>query len=154
MTDEYSVRFRKITSGMSVFVFLIIRLSFTNTQVLPSNFDASESFFESNSPDIFALCWANSDHSLDSSNFSVMVIFLKFENILLLICMVLQLIWRRDVLLGVTSPFKTLRILICFLLVLLFSVSYCLTLYQSSFFWAYRLGHKWRAIVARLIFDN
>ena len=33
MTDEFSVRFRKITTGMSVSSF-----SFTNTQVLSSNF--------------------------------------------------------------------------------------------------------------------
>ena len=32
-----------------------------------------ESFLESNSPDIFAVCKANLDDSIDSGNFSVMI---------------------------------------------------------------------------------
>ena len=38
---------------------------------LCSNFIEYESFFESNSPDILALCETNSDDSIDSGNFSM-----------------------------------------------------------------------------------
>ena len=47
-----------------------LKLSFTNIQGLRSNFDC-ESFLESNSPDILALCETNLDDSIDSGNFSV-----------------------------------------------------------------------------------
>ena len=40
-------------------------------QIFHSNFVDCESFLESNSPDILALCEANLDDSVDSSNFSV-----------------------------------------------------------------------------------
>ena len=46
-------------------------LSFTNIRGLHSNFVDCESFLESNSPDIFALCESNLDDSVDSGNFSV-----------------------------------------------------------------------------------
>ena len=49
-----------------------LKLSFTNIQGLCSNFVDCESFLESNSPEIFALCERNQDDSIDSSNFSVM----------------------------------------------------------------------------------
>ena len=48
-----------------------LRLSFTNIRVLRSNFVDRESFLESNSPDILALCETNMDDSIDSGNFSV-----------------------------------------------------------------------------------
>ena len=48
-----------------------LKLSFMNIQGLRSNFVDCESFFESNSPDIFALCETNLDGSIDSGNFSV-----------------------------------------------------------------------------------
>ena len=38
---------------------------------LCSNFDKNESFLESNSPDILALCQRNLDDSIDSGSFSV-----------------------------------------------------------------------------------
>ena len=47
-----------------------LKLSFMNTCSLHSNFDC-ESFLESCSPDIFALCETNLDDSTDSGNFSV-----------------------------------------------------------------------------------
>ena len=37
----------------------------------PDNFVDCESFLESNSPDILALCETNLDDSIDSGNFSV-----------------------------------------------------------------------------------
>ena len=48
-----------------------LKLSFTNIWGLRSNFVDCESFLESNSPDILALCETNLDNSIDSGNFSV-----------------------------------------------------------------------------------
>ena len=48
-----------------------LKLSFMNIRVLRSNFVDCESFLESNSPDILALCETNLDDSVDSGNFSV-----------------------------------------------------------------------------------
>ena len=48
-----------------------LKLSFTNICGLCSNFVACESFFESNSTDILALCETNFDDSIYSGNFSV-----------------------------------------------------------------------------------
>ena len=47
------------------------KLSFTNIRGLSSNFVDFESFLESNSPDILALCETNLDDLIDSGNFSV-----------------------------------------------------------------------------------
>ena len=48
-----------------------LKLSFTNIRGLRSNFVDRESFLESNSPDILALCETNLDDSIGSGNFSV-----------------------------------------------------------------------------------
>ena len=48
-----------------------LKLSFTNIQGLRSNFVDFESFLESNSPGILALCETKLDDSIDSGNFSV-----------------------------------------------------------------------------------
>ena len=48
-----------------------LKLSFTNVRGLCSNFVDCESFLESNSPDILALCETNLDDSIDSGNFSM-----------------------------------------------------------------------------------
>ena len=48
-----------------------LKLSLTNIQGLCSNFVDYESFLESNSPDIVALCETNLDDLIDSGNFSV-----------------------------------------------------------------------------------
>ena len=50
---------------------ITLQLRFTNVRGLCSNFVDCESFFESNSPDILALCETNLDDSIDSGNFSV-----------------------------------------------------------------------------------
>ena len=47
------------------------KFPFSNIQGLRSNFFECESFLESNSPDILALCETNLDDSIDSGNFSV-----------------------------------------------------------------------------------
>ena len=46
-------------------------VSFTNIQVLHSNFVECKSFRESDSPDILALCVTNLDDAIDSGNFSL-----------------------------------------------------------------------------------
>ena len=48
-----------------------LKLSFTNIWGLRSNFVDYESFLESNSLDILALCETNLDNSVDSDYFSV-----------------------------------------------------------------------------------
>ena len=48
-----------------------LKLSFTNIRGLRSNFVDCQSFLESNSPDILALCETNLDDSINSGNFSV-----------------------------------------------------------------------------------
>ena len=48
-----------------------LKLSFTNIRGPCSNFVRCESFLESNSPDILALCEINLDDSIDSGSFSV-----------------------------------------------------------------------------------
>ena len=48
-----------------------LKLSFTNIYGLQLKFVQSESFLESNSPEILALCETNLDDSIDSANFSV-----------------------------------------------------------------------------------
>ena len=48
-----------------------LKLSFQNIRGLCSNFVDCESFLESNSPDILALCETNLDDSIDSGNISV-----------------------------------------------------------------------------------
>ena len=48
-----------------------LMLSFMNIQGHRTNFADCESFLESNSPDILAVCETNLDDSIDSGNFSV-----------------------------------------------------------------------------------
>ena len=48
-----------------------LKFSFTNILGLCSNFFDCDTFFESNFPDILALCETNLDDSIDSGNFSV-----------------------------------------------------------------------------------
>ena len=48
-----------------------LKLSFTNIRSLRSNFVDFESFLESNSPDVLAVCETNLNDSIDSGNFSV-----------------------------------------------------------------------------------
>ena len=48
-----------------------LKLSFTNIRGLRSSFVGCESFLESNSPDILALCETNLDDSIGSRHFSV-----------------------------------------------------------------------------------
>ena len=52
-------------------LYHFLKLSFTNNCGFRSNFVECESFLESNSPNILALCETNLDDSIDSGNFSV-----------------------------------------------------------------------------------
>ena len=48
-----------------------LKVRFTNIRALLSNFVDCESFLESNTPDILALCETNLHDSIDSGNLSV-----------------------------------------------------------------------------------
>ena len=79
-----------------------LKLSFTNIRGLRSNFVDCESFLESNSPEILALCETNLDDSIDSGNISVRAYLSLIRRILGLICMVLQFVLKKDFLLHMT----------------------------------------------------
>ena len=97
-----------------------LKLRFTNIRGLRSNFVGCDSYFESNSLDILALCKTNLDDSIDSGNFSV-------RGYLLLI--------RKDAEGGISFPRdlslekKSGDSYLCFRLALLHSVSYFFLLY-------------------------
>ena len=57
-----------------------LKLSFTNIREQRPNFVECESFLESNSPDILALCETNLDDSIDSGNFSLAISLLSAYN--------------------------------------------------------------------------
>ena len=57
-----------------------LKLSFMNIHGSGLNFVECESFLESNSPGILALCATNLDDSVDSGNFSVRGYLLLIEN--------------------------------------------------------------------------
>ena len=110
-----------------------LKLSFLNIWGLRSNFVECEFFVESNSREIIALCETNLDNSNDSGNFSVRVYLALIQRVLLLICMILHFIWRKDRL-----PFARNLFLenygdsyLCFWLDLLHSVSCFFFLYRS-----------------------
>ena len=88
-----------------------LKLSFTNITGLHLNFLECESFLESNSLDILALCVTNLDKSTDSGIFSEIGYLPLMRKKSILICMVLQLIWKKDLLLHGTYLYKTLLIL-------------------------------------------
>ena len=69
-----------------------LKLSFMNIRGLCLNFVDCESFLESSSPDILALCETNMDDSTDPGNFSVRGYLPVIRKDLVLICMVLQFI--------------------------------------------------------------
>ena len=63
-----------------------LKLNFPNIRGFRSNFVDCESFLESNSPDILALCETNLDDSVDSGNYSVKGYLPLIKKILVLIC--------------------------------------------------------------------
>ena len=109
-----------------------LKLSFTNIRGLRSNFVDCESFLESNSPDILALCETNLDDSIDSGNFSVrgyLPLIRKNSNTHmhgLAVYVKEGLPFARDL-----SREKSAYSYLCFRLALLHSVSYFFFLYRS-----------------------
>ena len=109
-----------------------LKLSFTNIRGLRSNFVNSESFLESNSPDILALCETNLDDSIDSDNFSVrgyLPLIRKDSSTHmhgLAVYVKEGLPFARDL-----SPENSADSYLCFRLALLHSLSYFFFLYRS-----------------------
>ena len=109
-----------------------LKLSFTNSRGLCSNFAECESFFESNSPDILALCETNLDDSIDSGNFSVRgyLLLIRKDSIThmhgLPVYVKQGLPFARDL-----SLENSANSYLCFRLALLHSVSYLFFLYRS-----------------------
>ena len=108
-----------------------LKLSFTNIRGLRSNFVDCESFLESNSPDIHALCETNLDDSIDSGNFSVrgyLPLIQKDSSTHMhgLAVYVKGLPFACDL-----SLENSANSYLCFRLALLHSVSYFFFLYQS-----------------------
>ena len=109
-----------------------LKLSFTNTRGLRSNFVDCESFLGSNSPDILALCETNLDDSIDSGNFSVrgyLPLIRKDSSTHmhgLAVYVKEGLPFVRDLSLGNSADSY-----LCFRLALLHSVSYFFFLYRS-----------------------
>ena len=109
-----------------------LKLSFTNIRGLCSSFVDCESFLESNSPDILALCETNLDDSTDCGNFSVreyLPLIRKDSSSHrhgLAVYVKEGLPIARDVSLGNSADSYS-----CFRLALLHSVSYFFFLYRS-----------------------
>ena len=109
-----------------------LKLSFTNIRGLRSDFVDCESFLESSSPDILALCETNLDDSIDSGNFSVrdyLPLIRKDSSTHmhgLAVYVKERLPFARDLSLENSADSD-----LCFRLVLLQSVSYFFFLYRS-----------------------
>ena len=109
-----------------------LKLSFTNIRGLRLDFVDCESFFESNSPDIFALYETNLDDSIDSGNLSVrgyLPLIQKDSNTQLHVLAVYVkegLPFARDL-----SLENSADSYLCFRLALLHSLTYIFSLYQS-----------------------
>ena len=109
-----------------------LKFSFTNIRGLCSNFVECDSFFQSNSPDILALCEINLDNSIDSGNFSVMgyLPLIRKDSIThmhgLAVYVKEGLPFARDL-----SLENSANSYLCFRIALLHSVSYFFFLYLS-----------------------
>ena len=109
-----------------------LKLSFTNIRGLRLNFVNCESFLESNSSDILALCETNLDDSVDSGNFSVrgyLPLIRKDSSTHvhgLAVYVKEGLLFARDLPLE-----NSVDSYLCFRLALLHSVSYFFFLYRS-----------------------
>ena len=109
-----------------------LKLSFTNIRDLHLNFVDCESFLESNSPDVLALCETNLANSIDSGRFSVrgyLSLIRKDSSTHmydLAVYVKEGLPFARDL-----SLENSADSYLCFRLALLHSVSYCFFLYRS-----------------------
>ena len=108
-----------------------LKLSFMNIRGLCSNFVDCESFLESNSPDILALCETNLDESINSGNFSMRGYLPLIRNyssthgLTVYVKEGLPFAWD-------LSLENSADSYLCFRLALLHSVSYFFFLYQSA----------------------
>ena len=111
-----------------------LKLRFTNTRGLLSNFVDCESFLETNSPDILALCETNLDDSVDSGNLSVrgyLPLIRKYSGTYmhgLVVYVKERRPFERDL-----SLENSADCYLCFRLALLHSVSYFFFPYRSPF---------------------
>ena len=107
-----------------------LKLSFTNIRGLRLNFVDCESFLESNSPDILALCETNLDDSTDSGNFSVRGYLMRSTHMHgFAVCFKERLPFARNL-----SLENSADSYLCFRLALLHSLPYFFFLYQSLSF--------------------
>ena len=112
-----------------------LNLTFANIRDLCSNFINCESFLESNSPNILALCETNLNDSIDSGNFSVrgyLPLIRKdssthMHGLTVYVKEGLRFAWDLSLENSAVSY-------LCFRLALLHSVSYFFFFYQSPFF--------------------
>ena len=108
-----------------------LKLSFTNIRGLRSNFVDCESFLESNSPDILAVCETNLNDSIGSGKFSLRgyLPLIRKDCVThmhgLAICVKQGLPFTQDL------PLENSEDSLCFRLALLHSVSYFFFLYRS-----------------------
>ena len=101
-----------------------LKLSFTNIRGLRSNFVDCESFLESNSPDILALCETKLDDSIDSGNLIWKDSSTNMHGLAVYVKEGLPFAWDLSLQNSADSY-------LCFQLALLHSVSYFFFLYQS-----------------------
>ena len=109
-----------------------LKLSFRNIQGLRQNFVDSESFLESNSPDILALCETNLDDSIDSGNFSVRGYLPLIQKDSSTHMHGLAVYVKKGLPFAQDLSLENSDFYLCFRLGLLHSVSYFFFLYQSS----------------------
>ena len=124
-----------------------LKLSFTNILGLCSNFVKWESFLESNSPDIDALCETNLVDAIDSGNFFVRLSFFnpkKFCYSYAWSCSLRRTFFCRVLisrkhcrfLLLLSTHFTSLRVLLLFPL----SITFLVVMHG---FWFYFVQHGW-----------
>ena len=109
-----------------------LKLSFTNIRGLRSNFVDCESFLESNSPDILALCETNLDDSIDSGNSSVRgyLPLIRKDSSTHMHCLAVYVKERLPFARGLSLE-NSADSYLCFWPALLHSVSYFFFLYRS-----------------------
>ena len=109
-----------------------LKLSFTNIRGFHSNFVGCESFLESNSLDILALCETNLDDSIDSGNFSVRGYLLLIQKDSITHMDGLAVYVKEGLPFAWDLPLEnSADSYVCFRLALLHSVSYFFFLYRS-----------------------
>ena len=111
---------------------ITLKVSFTNIRGLHSDFVDCESFLESNSPGILALCETNLDDSIDSGNFSVRryLPLIGKDSSAHMHCLIVYVKERLPFARGFSQE-NSIDSYLCFWLALLHSVSYFFFLCRS-----------------------